>query len=59
MESHAHARENVGIAASIEVNQEKIAKAYRVPYWVVVGRPKPSWLERLIWRARAIWWRWT
>ena len=40
-----------------EITQEKIAKAYHVPYWIISSKPKPSWLKRPIWRTRALWWR--
>lgn len=36
---------------------EVIAKEMRVPYWLLTtGRPKPRWVERPIWRLRALLW---
>jgi hypothetical protein len=40
------------------VTEEKIAKAYQVPYWIISGRERPRWRDRPVWRARAVWWRW-
>lgn len=37
--------------------EEKIALAFRVPYWLIGNRPRPSWLRRPVWRFRAAWWR--
>lgn len=42
--------------ARIDVCGEKIALAFRVPYWLIVDRPRPRWHERPVWRLRAIWW---
>lgn len=36
--------------------EEKIALAFRVPYWLIVDRPRPRWRERPVWRLRALWW---
>lgn len=35
---------------------EEIARLYHVPYWLIDGRPKPSWLRRPLWRLRAARW---
>lgn len=38
--------------------EEKIALVFRVPYWLITSRPRPSWRERPLWRLRALAWRW-
>lgn len=35
---------------------EQIAKAYRVPYWLITDAPRPSWMRRPVWRWRAMVW---
>jgi len=42
---------------SNDAHEERIARAYHVPYWRTSSRPKPSWRRRPGWRLRAIWWR--
>lgn len=39
--------------------EERIARTFQVPYWVMLPRPKPSWFSRPIWRLRALYWRCT
>lgn len=39
-----------------ERSVERIARTFRVPYWLVSGDPKPTWYRRPIWRARVLWW---
>lgn len=44
--------------AAQKLSATKIAKMYRVPYWLLDATlPKPSWLRRPIWRLRALLWR--
>lgn len=43
----------------VSFDHEQIARVYRVPYWLISNRPKPSWCKRPIWRLRAVLWtRW-
>lgn len=39
------------------IDLERIARAYRVPYWIMSAQPRPSWFRRPVWRLRAIMWR--
>lgn len=40
-----------------QLTVERIAKAYRVPYWLIGGK-KPKWRKRPVWRFRALIWKW-
>jgi hypothetical protein len=39
------------------LTEERVARALRVPYWLISSRPRPSWLQRPIWRLREFLWR--
>lgn len=45
------------ITGTRKLSVEEVALAFQVPYWLVDGSSKPSWLRRPVWRFRALRWR--
>jgi hypothetical protein len=38
------------------ITARQIAKASRVPYWLISTEPRPSWFRHPLWRLRAVIW---
>jgi hypothetical protein len=44
------------VEGATQFELEQVAKAFRVPYWLVTPQSRPSWFRRPIWRLRAMRW---